>query len=399
VNQERILQLDRLRAAGQMFYESDRERIEAYIPTLYPSNHGSSLVELDNGDLLCVWFSGSDEGSGDIKVLMSRLNHEASQWSSPVQLTDDYTRAEQNPSLFQAPDGKLWLVYTAMETRGCSLAEWKDRLADGSAAGPFAMQHTAQIRCRISADRGHTWGQVQTLFDRPGSFCRHPISVLSNGDWIFGVWYSLADGEGVFGSDYSAVHISTDQGQTWAEHLIPGSKGRVHPSIVEMGEGRLVVFFRSRSADRIYRSQSDDFGRIWTPPAATALPNNNASIRAVRLISGHIALVFNHTSASDDPNGTIWPYERCPVTIAISEDGGETWPYMRHVDTGENFCGENNKALNRRYEYPCLIQTRDGLLHIAYSYRTRVCIKHVCISERWVFGEAVNWPWQNFPYA
>lgn len=399
MNQSQMVYLSNFMGKGRLFYSHDQERIESYLPTDWPSNHAPSLVELDNGDLLCTWFAGSDEGCSDVNIVMSRLNADSGQWSEPVQISDDVRKAEQNPSLFQAPDGSLWLLHTAMETRGCSLEEWQQKLAAGEVEGPFAMQNTSQIRCRISRDRGYTWEPGFTLFEREGSFCRHPIKQLANGEWLFSVWYSLLDGQSVFGSDYSVVKRSVDHGNTWSEEVkVPGGKGKVHMSMVELAPGRLAAFFRSRSADRIYVSRSEDNGRTWSEAERTELPNNNASIAATRLQSGHIAIIFNHFSANNDPEVTLWPYERYPVTIAISEDEGRTWPYKRHVETGDNYCGERNTIANRRFEYPCLLQTTDGLIHVVYAYRTRECIKHAAFTEQWVRGDEENrWPWSNFP--
>jgi len=63
---------------------------------------------------------------------------------------------------------------------------------------------------------------------------------------------------------------------------------------------------------------------------------------------------------------------------------------MRHLDTGDDFCGERNEQLNRRLSYPCLIQTRDGALHAAYSYRDRQCIRYVRITEGWIRDQRHN---------
>jgi predicted neuraminidase len=248
------------------------------------------------------------------------------------------------------------------------------------------------IRRRISADYGMTWGPVETFAETPGSFCRNPILVLSNGDWLFPMYYSLkAPGHG---ADHTVMRISEDQGATWQEYAVPESRGRVHGSVVELAAGHLVAFFRSRAADCIYKSRSPDYGRTWSAPERSSLPNNNASIQALKLASGAIALVFNKTSAPAvvgaagagdvDPQRTVWPRQRYPVTVAISEDAGETWPYQRHIDVSDGFAGDDNEALNRRCAYPSIIQTQDGALHIAYSYRDRQCIKYVRVSEAWV---------------
>ena len=383
VNEDKVLDLRRLVIDSTLYRSpADQHRIEAYIPPMGHENHASNMVELPNGDLLCVWFAGTSEGISDVNIAMSRLPADEARWSQPVCVSEDSSRSEQNPLLFLVPDGRLWLFYTAQETRGCSREEWQCRVVAGEAEGGYTMQWTAVIRCRISEDGGHTWGPVQIFSEQPGSFCRQPMVVLSNEDWLFPMYYSFkAAGHG---DDYSVMRISEDQGQTWQEYPVPESRGRVHASVVELSEGRLAAFFRSRAADRIYVSRSTDYGRTWTVPERTLLPNNNASIQASRLQSGNLAIIFNQFSGSDDPNQTVWPRRRYPVTVALSADGGETWPYMRHVDTGDDFCGEENVYLNRRCGYPCLLQSRDGAIHIGYSYRGRQCIKHVRISEQWI---------------
>ncbi|MDF2964404.1 MAG: exo-alpha-sialidase [Paenibacillus sp.] len=356
---------------------------EAYIPTPFRVNHAPCLTELNNGDLLAVWFSGqTEEGRPDIHIVMSRLKAGDEQWSEPVRVSEDDTRSEQNPLLFQAPDGRLLLMYTAQEAADMSREEFKRFYPDRT----FTRQETAEIRCRISEDNGWTWGPVQSMFDKPGSFCRAPIHITQDGSWLFPMWYSLSDGHSEYGSDYTVIQRSIDQGRTWKEFEVPNSRGRVHASIIELPDGELLAFFRSRSADRIYKSRSSDSGCTWTEPERTELPNNNASIRAIRLQSGRLAMIYNHANANDDPQVTVWPKTRYPVTVALSEDDGVTWPYRRHLDTGDNFCGEANEKLNRRYEYPWITQTGDGLLHAAYAYGGREGIKHILFTEEWIKG-------------
>ncbi|MBB6730675.1 sialidase family protein [Cohnella zeiphila] len=367
---------------GQISLEYGHRAV-AYIPTRYLENHAASLAELSNGDILAVWFAGDvEEGKAGIRIVQSRLNRDSDRWTEPVEVSGDPVRSEQNPVLFEAPDGKLWLMYTAQDAQTMSREEY-GKLHPG---GAYTRQETAVIRLRISEDNGYTWGPVGVFSENPGSFCRTPIVVLDNGDWIFPMWYSLADGVTAYGSDYSVVRISTDKGQSWTEYPIPGSRGRVHASLIEDGGGKLTAFFRSRSADNIYVGYSEDYGRTWTEPVRTSLPNNNASIRAIRLKSGRIAMIYNHCRGGDDPAATLWPKERYPVTVALSEDGGVTWPYRRHVDAGDGFDGEANRGLNRKYEYPWILQDREGLLHAVYSFAGRVGIKHVLFTEDWVIG-------------
>ena len=169
---------------------------------------------------------------------------------------------------------------------------------------------------------------------------------------------------------------------------MPRSNGRVHASIVELENGRLAAFMRSRAADNIYISRSEDFGDSWSVPVPTPLPNNNSSIGVVKLKSGRIAIVYNPTHAPDpDPDGCAWPGLRCPVAVALSEDGGETWPMIRVMEPGEGYVGPENSTNNLTYEYPCIMQTRDGRIHIAYAYRSRRGVKWMSFTEEDVMGK------------
>lgn len=377
-------------ADGQLFRShSDRSIVEAYIPSAGLENHAPNFARLANGDLLCTWFAGDREGMASVRPVLSRLPAGSPRWQAPTDILLDTSCSQQNPVLFAEPDGRLHAFFTAQQTRGCMLDEWQARVARGEAAGPFWQQGTAVIRQRSSDDGGRTWGPVRTPFDKPGSYCRQPMVVMSNGEWLFPMYYSPDDGSEHL-NDYSVVQVSADRGLTWREYEMTGSQGLVQASVVEFATGELVAFMRSRSADRIYRSQSADYGRTWTAPQPTPLPNNNSSIQCCQLKSGRLAMVFNRCHARDARvvDRAVWPQERYPVTIALSADRGLTWPWQRDIDAGDGFRGDANRRLNRQDAYPCVTQTFDGFIHVAYSYRGRQCIKYVRFAEAWVGSSA-----------
>lgn len=122
--------------------------------------------------------------------------------------------------------------------------------------------------------------------------------------------------------------------------MMPESNGRVHANVVELEPGRLAAFMRDREAAYIYRSESLDNGESWTAPTPTPLPNNNSSISALKLQSGRIAVAYNPTCAPKPvPGKAAWPGLRCPVAIALSEDGGRTFPDDPFDGTGGRLCG------------------------------------------------------------
>ena len=358
---------------GTVYENTAMGTVEAMLPPgPYATAHAPALLELENGDLLCAWFAGSSEGSADISVICSRLPKGAARWSEPVMISGDPRRSEQNPSLFLAPNGEVWAMYTAQLDR----AEGKDN-----------MQFTSVVRRQKSMDGGLTWGPFDVVFPEEGTFCRQPIQILSNGRWIFGNWICTDSASGLAG-DPSAFRISGDQGKTWRRVDMPKSNGRVHPNVVELENGHLAAFMRSRAADFIYRSESFDYGDTWSEPVPTPLPNNNSSISAVKLASGRVAIAYNPTCTPEPKaDEAAWPGLRCPVAVALSEDGGLTFPLIRYMELGEGYVGAENSTNNRQYEYPYLMQGRDGMLHLAYAYQTRRGVKWMTFSEEDVIGK------------
>lgn len=358
---------------GRVYWNEEMGTIEARIPNGgYRSGHGPALLELPNGDLLCVWFAGSFEGNADVHIVCSRLEKDSEAWTEPVDVSGDPERSEQNPSLFYGPDGAAWCMYTAQLDRQ---------------AGKDNMQFTAVVRCQKSTDSGRTWGPYETVFPEEGTFCRQPIQILSNGRWIFSNWLCTDSAEGLSG-DPTAFRISDDQGKTWRTVMMPESHGHVHANVVELEPGHLVAFMRNREAYRIHRSESFDYGETWSEPKPTPLPNNNSSISAIKLQSGRVAIAYNPTCTPDpQPGKAAWPGLRCPVAVALSEDGGLTFPIIRWMERGEGYIGDENKTNNKQYEYPYLMQTKDGMIHLAYAAWTRDAMKYVRFTEEDVLGE------------
>jgi predicted neuraminidase len=333
---------------------------EAYLPIIENSNHASNLLSLPNGDLLCFWFAGTWEGRSGVSITMSRLDHGSDRWTLPVILSNHPGWSDQNPVPFLAPDGRIWLFHTSQKAN--------------------KGQTTAVVYELTSDDQGHTWTTPKILFPENGSFIRQHLITIDN-EWIFSTYRSASSGITTNAqNDISIVKISKDSGTTWTDCDVPKSGGLVQMDIVELKHGNLIAFFRSRYADWIYRSQSSD-GCGWSSPVPTQLPSNNASMQAVRLADGHLVMVFNNAQAGTNrENPRTAP--RKILSVALSTDNGKTWPWVRDLQSGNEppifRLGEDAE-----YAYPSVIQTADGMIRVAFTFR-RETIKYMTFKEQWI---------------
>ena len=298
-----------------------------------PSCHASTLVELDNGDILASWFGGEDEGENSVEIWLSRRSNGT--WSKPKQMTDYPNQPTWNPVLFRDNTNKIWLFFKV----GPSPREW---------TGAY----------RTSTDNGKTWGDIVLL---PGGLFgpikNKPIQ-LKNGNIVSGtsveayrVWTGWAE-------------VSSDGGKTWrigGPMEVPEQQfGVIQPTLWEYAPGKLRALLRSRNMGFIVESNSDDGGMSWSPGKIRKdLPHPGSGIDAVRMNDGTIALIYNHT-----------PRGRTPINLAFSKDNGDTF--------GTPFILEDIKG---EFSYPAIIQAKDGKLHMTYTWR-REKIKYVVIDPK-----------------
>jgi predicted neuraminidase len=300
-----------------------------YTHASFAQSHASTLVETPAG-LVAAWFGGAREGNADVGIWLAHRG--AQGWSAPVEVADGLQVNGQrepcwNPVLFRSKSGPLVLFYKV----GPDPRHW------------WGMRKT-------SDDGGQTWSVPEHLPDGIIGPAKNKPIELDDGT-ILSPSSDEHDGWKLY------IDRSTDQGQSW-QHVGPLADNRqfsaIQPTLLAWPSGMLQLLARSGEG-RIVESWSADAGLTWSLLKETALPNPNSGIDAVMLRDGRALLVYNPTRL-----------RRSPLVVAISEDG-EHW---RDVVTLENGWGE--------YSYPAAIQTTDGLVHIAYTWK-RERIRHVVI--------------------
>lgn len=311
---------------------STNEFIYETAPT--PECHATTIVEARNGELIAAWFGGLKEGKKDVGIWVAR--RAGDKWSQPVEVANgvqaDGTRHPcWNPVLFQPKSGPLMLFYKV----GPSPRTWWGEL-------------------RTSQDHGQTWSAATRL----------PQGILGP---IKNKPFQLPDGALLLptSSEHAGwrVHFerTDDLGQTFT-HTEPINDGKsisaIQPSILTRKDGSLLALGRTRQK-KIWQAESRDGGKTWGTMTLTDLPNPNSGTDAVTLSDGRQLLVYNHTTRN-----------RTPLNVAVSTDDGKTWKAAAVLETEP---GE--------YSYPAVIQTRDGKVHITYTWK-RKRVKHIVLDPR-----------------
>jgi len=303
-----------------------------------PECHASTIVETPKG-LVAAWFGGLREGHKEVNIYTSVF--QKGKWTEPVLAADGFVDANTryacyNPVLFLAPDGELLLFYKI---------------------GPRVVDWTGWMK--RSKDFGATWSAAEKLPDGIlGPIRNQPISA----DGIL-VCPSSTERDGW------KVHFefTKDNGRTWTKgpDLNDGKPiSGIQPAILRHDAKTLQALTRSQNRT-INETWSYDNGRTWSPLKQTELPNNNSGIDAITLKDGRHLMVYNNVkppeSARDGWGG------RSPLNVAISQDG-KNWT---NVITLEN-------EPKMEFSYPFVIQSKDGLVHITYTWK-RQNVKHVIV--------------------
>ena len=316
----------------------------------FPSCHASTIVETSTGNLVAAWFGGQYEKHPEVGIWVSRKVDQ--QWSPPIEIANgiQYRKMDGsivrhptwNPVLFQPTTGPLMLFYKV----GPNPRSWWGMLV-------------------TSEDHGETWGTPRRLPEGIlGPIKNKPIE-LPNGDILCPTSTETPV------TDKWKVHMefTSDQGLTWrkTEDLNDGEQfNAIQPSVLKTGGNNLLALGRSREK-KIFQIASNDSGRTWSTMTATTLPNPDSGTDAVSLSDGSHLLIYNHVIVGKDKDS--WD-ARTPLNVATSKDGVRWQAALQLEDTPKS-----------EFSYPAIIQTRDGLIHITYTWN-RKKIRHVVVDPK-----------------
>lgn len=396
-----------------------------YRQTDFPQCHASSIVELDNGDLVATYFGGTKERNPDVCIWVSRKPKGAEKWTEPILAADGvfalgsdnanaagidtacakatggpimgltktwkeakdmfkdggdvptgflrkrfgnasavlYRKACWNPVLFQMPSGELWLFFKI----GWVMNDWTGWVVK-------------------SRDGGRTWSDKEPLEkgflgpvkNKPvivGERLICPSSTENEGGWKF--HFEILDLKtsrwkyvGPIERELHPLTIDMNPDGT----LIKDDSVKhelqpvycIQPSILKHKDGSLQAVGRTKNG-RLASTHSYDNGDTWTKVTLIDAPNNQSGTDALTLADGRHVLIYNDfATIPGTPKGP-----RNPCSIAVSDDG-ESWNKVLTLE--DSPIGD--------YSYPAIIQGSDGSLHCVYTWRRfRIAYKHVSLDK------------------
>ena len=379
--------------------------------------HGSTFVELPNGDLLAAWFQGSGERkSDDVIILGSRFNKKTGIWCEPFLMADTPDFPDINPVLFIDPQNRLWLVWYTVLAYQWESSILKYRLSDDYMQSTGAPVWKWQDMIHVRPDRaapegiGRNDGFVSLLKKKLEDY---HVSLVTDG-------YIREDGSG---------SVTEEMWKTAAGHVMERAKGlnliRSGTDVNDKGESvpaqlgyplmrrigwqtrnkplilgdRILLPLYSDGFEFSLIAITDDCGLTWhfSEPlvgAGSIQPalamNSDGSITAYMRDNGpapkrllksvstdrgeswstvHDSQIPNPGSAADNlvlKSGSLVTVHndteegRHRLSVWLSKDEGKTWPFRKTLVDDEP--GGETRA-----HYPAIIQGNDGRIHVTFT--------------------------------
>lgn len=256
----------------------------------------------DGSIVSLVYTGGTKEPHPDNVAAVIRSTDDGASWSEPE-------------LLFKHPFRCTWGTELFTET-----------------SRPFAVFQTfchettyAELRAfmTVTDDNGKSWTNPVSIPGVPPNFSVRQGKVLSDGSWLFPVYWleQRSDWTACNAPDAfytSGVIRSTDGGKTFSLHGAVATPGHAwEPEVTELEPGHLKMFVRYEHADAVlWESDSFDYGRSWSTARPSAIPNPGTKFVIYKIRGRHVLV-----------NNVCTPErrERDVLELWISNDNCANW--------------------------------------------------------------------------
>lgn len=401
--------------------------------------HGSTIVELPNGDLLSAWFQGSGERwADDVRIMGSRLVKGDTAWSETFVMADIPGFPDINPILFVDGQQRLWLMWYPVLANQWETSIPMYRISENyssEGAPQWSWQDVLFVKVGDKTERGIQPNDsfVKDVKEQLNEYEEYlKITLLpaipdSLKKLLLHEWEkykvkmdSLSKGENMLrsgrikeGDEYKSAQL----GYPLTRRLGWQTKNKA----VFLGS-RMIIPLYSDGFDCSLFAITDDSGKNWIysnpvlggagiqPTIAIA---KDSSLVAYLRDNGPPPQRMQRTESHDKgltwsiPKDDILPNPgagfdvvtlstgewlmvfndteegRHNLSVAVSHDDGKTWKWKKSI---ENDTRQENATSSH---YPAVIEGIDGRIHVSYSYhrddiKPGRSVKYVSFPLSWV---------------
>ena len=400
--------------------------------------HGSTIVELQNGDLLSAWFQGSGERwADDVRIMGSRLLKGDTTWSDPFVMADIKGFPDINPILFTDNEQRLWLMWYPVLANQWETSIPMYRISDNyNSPGPpvWTWQDVLFVKPGDKTERGIQPDDkfVTQVHDQLNAYEVYLDSTLLPGipdslkEKVMHEWNlykikmdSLAKGENMI-RDGRIRDGDSEKSARLGYPLTRRIGWQTKNKAVFVGN-RMIVPLYSDGFDCSLFAISDDAGNNWqfSNPvlggagiqAAIVIGKDNLLVAYLR-DNGPPPQRMQRTESRDEgltwsiPKDDVLPNPgagfdmvtlktgewvavfndtedgRHNLAVAVSDDEGKSWRWKRNI---ENDLRQDGATASH---YPAVIEGRDGRILVTYSFHRKDIkpgrtIKYVSFPLNW----------------
>ncbi len=297
------------------------------------------LARMPDGSLVCTFLSGGWTEPNNKNVILHKKSRDGGKTWSDAKV------------LFRHSFQGLWAteIYTGFDRPMMIITMYN---ADYPAK---AFQNFVSY----TEDNGDTWSYPVSVDPMLQATSVRAGFKMSNGETLFPLYYQVSHScfdwdktryyrEGWWDGVHSecSAAVSTD-GNDFTRYgkLKIGDESLWEPACAELEAGHIVMFIRVSRAGVLGRADSFDYGRTWSEPRLTDIPNEGSKIYAFSY-GGKLGLITNFCADS-----------RTHLELRISSDGGNTFEKTIPIDDPEAF-----------FCYPhAVVDTENKRLYVVYE--------------------------------
>ena len=315
--------------------------------------HAVSMASSNRHRIYAFWWGGSREGGKDVSIFMSHRDRTQS-WSKPKAILNieqarsslgRYAKKLGNVAAIVDREDRMWLFFVSVSAGGWS----------GSS-----------INFIRSEDGGKTWERPRKIITSPffnvSTLVRSQPFLFNDGTIGIPIYHEFV------GKFSELLRINPD-GVIVSKRRLTWGRHSLQPTFIISSGTDALALHRQHETDhrKIIATQTKDGGAKWGRETLLPLPNPDAAVAALRAWDGKYLLVFNNQE-----------YGRSNLSIAVSTDEGRTWKIVHELENTSEPVGTSDE-----YSYPSLVQARDGMFHVAYTWK-RSRIAHATFSPSWI---------------